>query len=76
MQFDVTEGRFSAQEASLYAAENDTKDLAAKMLQLLDDPKKRAEMGAYGRRRVVSDLGWDDQVNTLIAAYQQAAKDI
>jgi glycosyltransferase involved in cell wall biosynthesis len=75
VQFDVTEGRFSAQEASLYAAENDTADLAAKMLQLLDDPKKRAEMGAYGRQRVVSDLGWDDQVNTLIAAYQKAAED-
>lgn len=72
VQFDVTEGRFSARDASLYAAANDTSDMAAKLMELLDDPARRAEMGRYGRNRVISDLSWDYQVETLVAAYQRA----
>ena len=37
VQFDMEEGRFSAQEASLYARPNDTRDMAEKILLLLDD---------------------------------------
>src|SRR5207344_3433017 len=37
VQFDLTEGRFSACEASLYAAKNDPRDMAAKIVELLDD---------------------------------------
>ena len=73
VQFDVVEGRFSAQEASLYAKANDPVDMADKLAELLDDPEKRARMGEFGRRRVVSELSWDHQVETLIAAYQRAA---
>ena len=69
VQFDVTEGRYSAQDASLYAGPNDTADLADKISALLDDPLRRAEMGAYGRDRVETELSWDHQVDTLIAAY-------
>ena len=69
VQFDVTEGRYSAQEASLYAASNDTSDMAAKILSLIDDPEKSAQMGRYGRDRVETELSWDHQVDTLIAAY-------
>ncbi len=72
VQFDVTEGRFSAGEASLYARPNDTDDLAARIGELLDDPEKRAEMGAFGRARVQTELSWDHQVDTLIAAYTRA----
>jgi glycosyltransferase involved in cell wall biosynthesis len=73
VQFDVTEGRFSAQEASLYAKANDPADMADKLEELLDDPETRKRMGEFGRRRVVSELSWDHQVETLIAAYQRAA---
>lgn len=69
VQFEVTEGRYSAQAASLYAASNDTSDMAAKILSLIDDPEKSAQMGAYGRTRVETELSWDHQVDTLIAAY-------
>ena len=72
VQFEVREGRYSAQEASLYAAPNDTADMAQKILSLLDDPEARARMGAYGRTRVETELSWDHQVDTLIAAYQRA----
>jgi glycosyltransferase involved in cell wall biosynthesis len=69
VQFDVTEGRYSAGDASLYAASNDTSDMAAKILSLIDDPEKSAQMGQYGRNRVETELSWDHQVDTLIAAY-------
>lgn len=73
VQFEVVEGRFSAQEASLYAAPNDTDDLTGKILSILDDPKKAAEMGRFGRNRVETELSWDHQVDTLVAAYMRVA---
>ena len=71
VQFEVREGRYSAGEASLYAAPNDTADMAAKIMALLDDPEMRAKMGVFGRNRVETELSWDHQVDTLIAAYQK-----
>jgi len=72
VQFDVTEGKFSAREASLYAEPNDAKDMAGKILELVDDPDRRAAMGAYGRERVVEELNWQHQIDPLLAAYKQA----
>jgi glycosyltransferase involved in cell wall biosynthesis len=69
VQFDLAEGRFSAQQASLYAKRNDPIDLAAKIVELLDDPRRRAEMGAFGRRRVENELEWRYEVPKLLAAY-------
>jgi glycosyltransferase involved in cell wall biosynthesis len=69
VQFEVTEGRYSAGDASLYARPNDTSDLADKIAELLDDPARRARMGALGRDRVETELSWDHQVDMLIAAY-------
>lgn len=71
VQFDLTEGRFSAEEASLYADRNNPQDLAAKILELLADPDRRAEMGRIGRQRVVDVLSWDHEVPRLLAAYDQ-----
>jgi len=72
VQFDVTEGRFSAQEASLYAEANDPVDMAEKIAALVDDPAARERMGAYGRERVVNELNWQHQIAPLLAAYRQA----
>jgi glycosyltransferase involved in cell wall biosynthesis len=69
VQFDLTEGRFSAQEASLYARRNDSVDLAEKVLELLDDPERRRRMGDFGRARVANELSWDHEVPKLLAAY-------
>jgi glycosyltransferase involved in cell wall biosynthesis len=69
VQFDLTEGRFSAQEASLYAAKNDAVDLACKIVELLDDPERRARMGEFGRNRVVNELEWQYEAPKLLAAY-------
>lgn len=71
VQFDVTEGRYSAAGASLYAAANDTHDMADKILELIDDPARSAEMGRIGRHRIETELSWAYQADTLIAAYQR-----
>jgi glycosyltransferase involved in cell wall biosynthesis len=70
VQFDLAEGRFSAQDASLYAIRNDAADFAAKILELIDDPAKREAMGAFGRRRVLEELEWRYEVPKLLAAYE------
>jgi len=70
VQFDLTEGRVSAGDASLYAKPNDAVDLAQKILQLLDDEALRARMGAFGRRRIIEELEWRHEVPKLLAAYQ------
>jgi glycosyltransferase involved in cell wall biosynthesis len=69
VQFDLTEGRRSAGEASLYAKPDDPVDLAAKILELLDDPPRRACMGRFGRARIERELEWRHQAPRLLAAY-------
>jgi glycosyltransferase involved in cell wall biosynthesis len=69
VQFDLTEGRWAAQQAALYARRDDTADFAAKIVELLDDPFRCAAMGACGRRRVETQLEWSHQAPRLLAAY-------
>ena len=47
--------------------------MAEKILALIDDPDRAAEMGRIGRHRVETELSWDYQVEPLIAAYRRAA---
>jgi glycosyltransferase involved in cell wall biosynthesis len=69
VQFDLTEGRYSAQDASLYAAKNNAKDFAAKILALIDNKSLRTSMGEFGRRRVWQSLSWSHEAPKLLAAY-------
>jgi glycosyltransferase involved in cell wall biosynthesis len=71
VQFEMVEGRYSAGEASLYAAPNDPVDFAQKILCLLDDAQSRERMGAFGRNRVINELQWEYEKPKLIAAYQR-----
>ena len=71
VQFDLREGRVSAGEASLYAAANDPKDMATKILALLADAKERERMGAIGRERVRRHLSWHHEVPKLVSAYKR-----
>ncbi len=73
VQFDLREGKFSAQEASLYSNnENRVTDFADKILWLLDHPEERERMGEFGRRRVQKELAWEYSVGNLLAAYERA----
>ena len=71
VQFDLTEGRFSAQEASLYAKRNDAVDMARKIQELLQDPEKRARMGEYGRNRILNELSWEKTSKALLEGYEK-----
>lgn len=69
VQFDLTEGRVSAQNASLYAKKNDSIDMALKIMQLLDDSELRERMGKFGYNRVKNELEWKYEAPKLLAAY-------
>ena len=71
VQFEVTEGRVSAGEASLYAKANDAKNFADKIIELLASPEKCAAMGRIGRERIENKLAWQFEEPKLIAAYQK-----
>lgn len=71
VQFDLTEGRYSAQEASLYAKNNDAVDMADKITELLNDPERRKRMGEYGRDRVVNELSWEHTSKALLDGYEK-----
>jgi glycosyltransferase involved in cell wall biosynthesis len=72
VQFDLTEGRFSAGESSLYARNTDPGDFGELILQLLDDPAARERMGAFGRNRVREALTWEHEAPKLLDAYAMA----
>jgi glycosyltransferase involved in cell wall biosynthesis len=74
VQFDLTEGRVSAQSASLYARNTDTADFGNKILELIDDPARCREMGSYGRQRVSDELSWEHEEPKLITAYRSIFK--
>ena len=69
VQFDLTEGRFTAQEASLYARLNDPVDFADKILELLADEERRKRLGEFGRKRVLEHLAWPHEAPKLLEAY-------
>lgn len=70
VQFDLTEGRFSAQDASLYARKNDYIDFADKIIELIEDKELRTAMGRLGRQRVTNELEWRYEAPKLLAAYE------
>jgi len=71
VQFDLTEGRASAGDASLYARANDPVDFAGQIARLIDDPALRVEMGRRGRARVLDRLSWTHSAPQLLAAYDR-----
>ncbi|MBS62614.1 glycosyltransferase family 4 protein [Salinisphaera sp.] len=71
VQYDLTEGRASAGEASLYARPGDRDDFTDKILALLDDPALREKLGETGRRRIEERLAWHHEIPQLLAAYER-----
>jgi glycosyltransferase involved in cell wall biosynthesis len=72
VSFDLIEARVSAGEAALYATPNDEAEFAGLVAELLDDPERRARMGALGRERVERELSWATSREHLLGAYQRA----
>ena len=70
VQFDLREGRYSAQEAAVYARPNDEKEFANKLVELLDSPARQKELGTEGQRRMKEILEWRYQAPKLLDAYK------
>ncbi|MEH2423089.1 MAG: glycosyltransferase family 4 protein [Nostoc sp.] len=72
VQFDLLEGRRSAEGASVYAKDNDVVDFAENILELLEDSQRQQQMGKLGRQRMEEKLEWRHQVSKLLEAYEKA----
>jgi len=69
--FDLPEHRFTAQDAAVYVKSNDERALARAIADLMDDAPRRKAMGAFGLRRIKSELAWDYSAQNLVAAYRR-----
>lgn len=72
VSYDLAESRFGAGAAAVFAAPGDHAAFARLTSELLDDPERRATMGAAGRARVEQLLAWEHQERSLLAAYERA----
>ncbi len=68
--FDLTENRFTAQQAAVFVRANDERAFAQALADLMDDPERRARMGAYGRRRTEETLDWVHWAPRLLEVYE------
>lgn len=69
VQFDLKEGRYSAENASLYASDVD--DFAIKIIELIDNEHLRKTMGEFGYNRVIKELSWDYESQKLVEFYSK-----
>ncbi|MFN0092534.1 MAG: glycosyltransferase family 4 protein [Acidimicrobiales bacterium] len=69
--FDLAETRVSAGEAAWYAPPNDVTAFADGIATLLDDPARRAAMGAVGRARIDDALAWEHWAPRYVAVYDR-----
>jgi glycosyltransferase involved in cell wall biosynthesis len=70
VQFETTEGKVTAGEAGFYVKENNIAHFGDAIINLLDDPQNRKQMGEIGRKRIEEQLNWNVQKKSLKAAYQ------
>lgn len=69
--FDLTETRFTAQDAATYVRPNDELEFAKRVVWLLDNPDERHRLGTAGRQRIASALAWEYSVPELVRAYAE-----
>jgi glycosyltransferase involved in cell wall biosynthesis len=68
VQFPLREMSRVSGDATAYARENDSNDLAAKIAELLDDPGERERLGKAARARMLDGGMWPDQVPLFLDA--------
>jgi D-inositol-3-phosphate glycosyltransferase len=61
-------------ETGILVAPRDPAALACAIRGLLDDPARRAAMGAAGRRRVASAYDWRQVVSSILALYAEVSR--
>jgi glycosyltransferase involved in cell wall biosynthesis len=55
----------------VYAARGDSRDLAMKLRQVLENKAHYAQVGAQLRQRCVEELSWDDAIGKIEAVYEK-----
>ena len=76
--FDLRETRVSAVDAAVYikptgSPEQDVRDYAQAIVDLIDNPDERARMGKLGRARVEQELAWPHQRQAYLGVYAKVA---
>jgi glycosyltransferase involved in cell wall biosynthesis len=69
--FDLPEHRVTAQQAAVYVTPNDELGFAKALAQLMDDPQHRETLGAFGKRRIETQLAWEYSASHLLDVYRQ-----
>jgi glycosyltransferase involved in cell wall biosynthesis len=72
--FDLKETRFSAQDSGVYVQGGRPEDFAQAFAGLIDDPERRADMGARARRRVEEHLDWMHQRPRYLSVYRSLSE--
>lgn len=67
--YRLTETAVTAGECAVYADPDDLEGFVKELIQLLDDPERRAALGAAGRRRAETVLDWRPQAEAYVAVY-------
>ncbi|MDT0213258.1 glycosyltransferase family 4 protein [Rothia sp. ARF10] len=71
LAFDLAETRVSAADAARYVRPNDVEEYARAIVDLVDDPDTRSEMGRTGRRRVEEHLAWTHQRRGYLRVFNE-----
>ena len=76
--FDLVETRVSAADAAVYVKptgdpDQDVRDYAQAIVDLIDDADERARMGKLGRARVEEELAWPYQERAYLGVYNRVA---
>ena len=62
-------------DCALLVTPGDVEELTSAIRTLLDDPERRARMGAAGRRRVLERFSWRAVAEATAAAYERTIED-
>lgn len=64
--FDLQESTLLASGAGVFVPAGDVPGLASAVVELLDDPTTRKQLGDTGLRRIVEELAWERQTPTYL----------
>jgi glycosyltransferase involved in cell wall biosynthesis len=73
--YDMTETRFSGADTVHYIPGTSAHELATAIVELADDPERRADLGRRARQRIEDTLAWEHQAQSLLRVYARLLPD-